>query len=151
MLFEALYVPDGAEPVPETILDEPALVHYVAGLGERSGDLGAIALDTDGPIGACWLRTFTAEDPGYGWVADDVPELSIAVLDRARNRGLGTVLVEAVLHEAATQGIGRVSLSIDPRSPALRLYRRLGFDHVGWEGTSMTMVIETESLGDGRR
>jgi hypothetical protein len=32
------------------------------------------------PIGAAWLRLMPVHDSGYGFVAPDVPELSIAVV-----------------------------------------------------------------------
>lgn len=143
MLHEALYVHDGEDPFPESVLDEPELHHYVADFGERIGDLGVVGFDGERPVGACWLRTLTRGDPGYGWVADDVPELTIAVIEEARSQGLGTILITAVLRSAQEQGVERVSLSVDPRSPALRLYERLGFEPVGRQGTSMTMLGST--------
>jgi hypothetical protein len=42
------------------------------------------------PIGAAWWRFLAAQDPGYGFVADDVPELSLSVerANRAQARYL---------------------------------------------------------------
>ena len=40
-----------------------------------------------------WLRRFTAAEPGYGYVADDVPELSIAVYPEFRRQRVGTLLL----------------------------------------------------------
>ena len=140
MLFEALYVPGGEDPFPQSILDEPAIRHYVADFGSWPGDVGVIGLEDGRPVGACWLRAFAGDDPGYGWVADEVPELTIAVVDDMRGRGLGTLLIETVLQKAAAQGVERISLSVDPRSPAFRLYERLGFEQVGRSGTSVTML-----------
>lgn len=57
---------------------EPDLIHHIRGW-PPDGDTGLVADDAHGsPIGAVWLRYFAAEDPGYGFVAADVPELSIA-------------------------------------------------------------------------
>jgi GNAT superfamily N-acetyltransferase len=140
MLHEAVYVHEGEDPFPESMVDEPELRRYVADFGERIGDMGLVALDGGRLVGACWLRVFPADEPGYGWVADEVPELTIAVTEEARRQGLGTTLVEAVLQMARTRGVDRVSLSVDSRSPARRLYERLGFEPVGWDGTSMTML-----------
>jgi GNAT superfamily N-acetyltransferase len=140
MLYEAVYVHEGEDPIPESIVDEPELSRYVADFGDRTGDLGLVALDGDEPVGACWLRIFPGEESGYGWVADGVPELTIALIGEARRQGLGTALIEEVLEIARTQGVERVSLSVDRRSPARRLYERLGFEPVGGEGTSMTML-----------
>lgn len=140
MLHAAIFVPDGEPEPDESIVDDPGLAHYVIGFGERFGDLGAIAHVGHEPVGACWLRLFPDDAPGYGFVAADVPELSIAVVEGRRDRGLGTELIESTLRMASEVDFELVSLSVDERSPALGLYERLGFEHVGWEGTSMTMV-----------
>ncbi len=59
---------------------ERHLAHYVAGW-PRMYDFGVVASDNDGRLtGAAWARTFTAEDPGYGFVSDEVPEISMAVV-----------------------------------------------------------------------
>ena len=146
MLHLALYVHDGEPPFPESVLDEPQLRHYFEGFGGQPGDLGVVAVDGVRPVGACWLRVFERDDPGYGWVDDDVPELTVAVREGARDRGLGTRLIETVIRRAAARGTTRVSLSVDPRSPALRLYERLGFAQAGREGTSITLVREVPPL-----
>lgn len=140
MLFEALYVHENEERFSRSVLDEPELHRYIAEFGARPGDIGVIAQVSDGPIGACWLRLFHREAPGYGWVADEVPELSVAVVEACRGLGVGTAMIEAALQLTADAGIGRVSLSVDPRSPALRLYQRLGFEVLGRSGTSLTML-----------
>lgn len=140
MLHTALYVPEGEEPFPASVVDHPPLLHYVAGFGDRFGDIAKLARVDEDSVGACWLRLFSAADPGYGFVAADVPELTLAVVPDMRGLGLGTALIESVLHVAAEHDFERVSLSVDERSPALALYERLGFEHVGWEGTSMTMT-----------
>lgn len=143
MLYKALYVHEGEDPFPESILDEPQLGHYFKDFGAAGGDLGVVAFDGEVPVGACWVRAFPRDAPGYGWVDDDVPELTVALTEPAKERGLGTTLIEMVLDHAAAQGVLRVSLSVDPRSPALRLYERLGFEPVGRSGTSITMVRAT--------
>lgn len=140
MLYMAIYVPPGEPPLLESIVEQPELEHYVLDFGARFGDMGVLAVIDDEPVAACWLRLFSAVDPGYGYVSDDVPELSIAVVPQARGRGLGTALIESALSVAAEADFERVSLSVDGRSAALALYERLGFEHVGWEGTSMTMT-----------
>jgi hypothetical protein len=59
---------------------------YLAGW-ERAGDFGVVAHNpTRHPLGAAWYRLFPAEAPGYGFVAPDVPELSIGVLEQARGQ-----------------------------------------------------------------
>lgn len=88
-------------------------------------------------MGAAWLRTFPADDPGFGFVAADVPELAIGVLPAWRGRGIGTRLLRAVVAGAA-----RVSLSVERANPAVRLYVREGFVAVDVGENSMTMVLD---------
>ena len=115
-------------PVDQARAD-PMLRRYVAGWG-RPGDLGTVATADDGttPVGAAWIRTFTAEEPGYAFVDDEVPELAIACVPDVRGRGVGHGLVAAVLDQAAAAGSEAVSLSVRRTNPAAQLvYRDLGF------------------------
>ncbi|NEA32574.1 GNAT family N-acetyltransferase [Streptomyces sp. SID13031] len=105
----------------------------------RRGDFGFIAED-DQPVGAAWARLLTADRPGYGYVADDVPELSVGVSAGQRGRGLGRALLTALIEAAAPYG--RLSLSVEPENQAAELYRSLGFRKVGRSGGSDTMLLE---------
>lgn len=135
----------------------PAIAHYLDGW-PRPGDRGVVgALHEapghddhrhEDPVGAAWYRQFPVDDPGYGWVAADVPELSIAVVPEARGRGVGAALLGALLHDAATQGVECLSLSVDSTNlVAIRLYHRSGFQPVNGRdaGGSHTMVASTEA------
>ena len=77
-LYHAIFIPPGEPPPSRAIVQLPSVRRYVEGWG-REGDSGFVAL-TPEPIGAVWLRLFTAPRGGYGYVADTIPELSIAVL-----------------------------------------------------------------------
>jgi len=115
-------------PVDEARVD-PMLRRYVAGWG-RPGDLGTIAMADDGttPVGAAWIRTFMADEPGYAFVGEAVPELAIACDPDVRGRGVGHRLVAAVLDQAAAAGSEAVSLSVRRANPAAQVvYRDLGF------------------------
>ena len=120
------------------ILARTELAHYVTGW-PRSNDLGVVAT-TEVPVGAAWSRCFTVEDPGYGFVAPDVPELSIAVAEEWRGRGVGRLLLVGLFHRARNAGHDRISLSVEPDNPAIYLYRSLGFEPVGGSGGAMTLV-----------
>ena len=129
---------------PTTSAPSPNSAHYVAGW-PRPGDRGVVA-EAGQPVGAAWLRTFSPEDPGYGFVEAAVPELSVGVVPGWRGRGVGTRLLEALLAQARAQGLAAVSLSVEPDNPALRLYERFGFVAVGDVGGSLTMLLR---LGTG--
>ena len=140
MLYHALFVPSGSEPLPRDIVRDPDIARYVKGWG-KTGDLAFAAIDevTGKPVGAVWIRLFSKQNQGYGFVAEDCPELSIAVLPQYRNRGFGTQLLQHMMAESARL-YSSVSLSVSIDNPAARLYERLGFLTVATDGPSQTMV-----------
>jgi GNAT superfamily N-acetyltransferase len=123
MLYLALFVPLGEPPLPRSVLRDPTIARYVEGWGTRSGDSGLIALVDGAAAGAAWLRCFPASAPGYGFVDERTPELSIAVMPEHRGKGIGSRLLERLL-----QGVNSTSLSCDPGNPSWRMYVRLGFE-----------------------
>ena len=91
---------------------------YVEGWG-RPGDRGLILIDESFPVGAAWYRLFTAARPGYGFLDEETPELTIAVVPSKRGRGFGEELLTALLEQAATDGHTAMSLSVEKDNPAL--------------------------------
>ena len=79
MLYHALFVPEGNPPFPRDIVQQPEIRQYVQDWGQPD-DAGLIALIDDEPVGAAWIRRIKA----YGYVDDDTPELSIAMLPEYR-------------------------------------------------------------------
>ncbi|MEU8255941.1 GNAT family N-acetyltransferase [Micromonospora inaquosa] len=142
MLVEAMnWLPDRNWP-REEILANPALAHYVTGWMQPN-DFGLVAVDpVDRPVGAAWFRYLTAADPGYGYVSDDVPELTIGVVESWRGRGVGRMLLRAVLDTARERGIRTVSLSVERANFAARLYAAEGFRTVESFKDADTMVAE---------
>ena len=113
----------------------------------RAAAASELALDGSGrPIGAAWLRCFTADDPGYGFVADDVPELSIGVVDGWRGRGVGRALLRAVVRSAVEQGAQRISLSVERANRARELYLDEGFVVVEEGRDADTMVLDLAAV-----
>lgn len=134
--------PDREPTSRDQILADPRNWHYVEGW-VRDGDVGVVAVDGDDvPIGAAWLRMFTADDPGYGFVAADVPELSIGVVEPWRGHGVGRVLLRKALDVAAGHGHGRVTLSVERGNRVRDMYLEEGFVVVGSDSDADTMVKE---------
>lgn len=146
MLYEAAFWnPVTPKPEIEEALADPHLASYIEGWG-RTGDLAVIALDVaNQPAGVAWLRRFSPDAPGYGFIDEETPELSIGVRAEYRGKGAGTALMAALLDAARTHGITAVSLSVDPANPSLRLYERFGFVRVGKPGGSWTMRLMLSS------
>lgn len=140
MLYASLHTQGDDEPLEPGIVHSPELSKYVEGWG-RAGDFGYIAVDTLGRrLGSITLRLYAEHNAGYGYVNAATPEMGMAVIEEARGKGLGTLLMQAALDEARQRGIQAVSLSVDPNNAAIRLYRRFGFEEIGMCGTSVTML-----------
>lgn len=142
MLVEATnWSPNQQRRSVEETLSDPQVAHYLDGW-PRAGDFGIVALDRfETRIGACWVRYMPIDDPGYGYVAVDVPELGIAVIPEARNRGVGRALLRRVAREAKRTNVKRLSLSVEQNNPAAQLYRSEGWRTIRSEAGSDTMVL----------
>jgi GNAT superfamily N-acetyltransferase len=127
---------DEVRPPPRPPRLEPEVEGYVASFG-GGADRGLLAHSGATPLGACWIRERGA---GYGYVADGVGELTMAVFPDWRGCGIGRTL----LHDVLKTEIGPLSLSVDPRNPALKLYEQFGFRRVGESGESWTMIRHPE-------
>ena len=126
----------------DEVVADPHNARYLDGW-RRADDFGLVALDRGTPLGAIWARALPAATPGYGYVADDVPELSMAVAPGHRGRGVGSALLVGCLERAGELGWRAVSLSVeDGNTGARRLYERNGFVTVGRNGDSDTMLRE---------
>ena len=113
---------------------------YVEGFG-RAGDGGVIAEAGGEPAGAAWYRLLPAVDAGYGYVADDVPELTIGVAAAYRGQGVAAELLERLKATAAADGFRALSLSVEPDNHARRIYERAGFEPAGGSGGSVTLMV----------
>jgi ribosomal protein S18 acetylase RimI-like enzyme len=140
MLYEAATWRPESQPPLETVLGDPHAARYLSGWG-RSGDAGVVA-EEERPVGAAWFRLLPADEPGYGFVADDVPEVTIGVAPAARGRGIGSQLLEELVEVARAGGHRAISLSVEPDNPARRLYERTGFVRVADDGGAWTMLLE---------
>ena len=139
LVHAAFWRPAGPGGSVEEVLLDPELSHYVRGWPQR-GDLGVIAT-RQRPVGAAWLRFFTADDPGYGFVDAAIPEVSMGVERLSRGRGVGTLLLEALITSSREAGLPALSLSVETDNHARRLYERSGFEQVGSAEGSLTMVL----------
>jgi GNAT superfamily N-acetyltransferase len=114
------------------------LARYVDNWG-RPGDTAVIAIDQGHPVGAAWYRLFSANAPGYGFVDEQTPELSIAVVPSRRKHGVGHELIDGLLARAREDGHAALSLSVEKGSPAVSFYERLGFERVSESEHALTM------------
>jgi ribosomal protein S18 acetylase RimI-like enzyme len=73
-------------------------------------------------------------------VDERTPELTIAVADGFRGRGIGRCLVSTMLAQLQLRRTPQVSLSVEPDNPARHLYERLGFEPLHRDAGAITMV-----------
>ena len=133
MLRHAYYARWASSEIP--------LSRYVEGWG-RTGDAALVAIEGFRPVGAEWYRLFPADEPGYCFVDEATPELSVAVVPSMRGKGHGAELLEALLERARAEGFTQISLSVEPDNPALHLYERHGFECAGETGGALVMLAE---------
>jgi GNAT superfamily N-acetyltransferase len=140
MLVEAVSWAHARSTTRVDVLADPAISRYVEDW-KRPGDSGIVAVDSTGtPIGACWYRLFSADRPGFGYVAPGVPELTLGVVGIWRGEGIGRDLLRSTLSQARQQGHNRLSLSVDRGNFATRLYLAEGFLTVNRGAVADTMV-----------
>jgi GNAT superfamily N-acetyltransferase len=118
---------------------EQPVYRYVQNWGRR-GDAGVIAFTGRNEYGAAWYRLFTAAEPGFAFVDDETPELTIAVVPSHRGKGAGSELLEALLDRARGDGFSRVSLSAEKGQTGF--YERFGFRRHREDDWTVTMVAD---------
>ena len=144
MLLEAFNWTGELKFTREQVLADDHINRYVDGW-PAPGDFGVVATADGTDLGAAWARTLPADRPGYGYVADEVPELSIGVAPASRGQGAGRALLVTLIDAARERGLDRISLSVEPENRAANLYRSLGFVTVGHSGGSETMVLDLDA------
>ena len=142
-LYQAIYLPEGMEPPPRSVVDLPELQVYIADFGTRPGDHGLVAEVEKKVIGAAWCRIMA----DYGHIDNDTPSLAISLLPEYRGLGIGTRLLNDLLLLLQEHGYLRASLSVQKGNPALRLYQRTGFRIVAERGTEYLMLWDSTQRG----
>lgn len=125
-LYEAIFIPEGIEPPPKTIITSPELQVYVERFGASKDDRGLVA-EIDGKIvGAVWVRIMN----DYGHIDDETPSLAISLYKEYRGFGIGTALMKEILALLKEHGYKRVSLSVQKANYAAKMYLKVGFEIV---------------------
>jgi GNAT superfamily N-acetyltransferase len=117
---------------------EIPLSAYVDGWG-RKGDTALIAIEEGHRLGAGWFRLFTAAAPGYGFVDEETPELTIAVVPGRRGEGIGHELLHGLIARAEADGYPALSASVQRNHPEVHIFEETGFEPVAGTEHSLTM------------
>lgn len=122
-LYEAIFIPEGVEPPPKSIIYRPELQVYFSKFGSIEHDISLVA-DIDGEIvGVVWVRIMN----DYGHIDDKTPSFAISVLKDYRGNGIGTVLMKEMLSILKARGYEQASLSVQKANFAVNMYLKLGF------------------------
>ena len=138
-LYQAIYLPEGVEPPPRSVVDLPELQVYIRDFGKQPADHCLVAELEEKVVGAAWSRIM--ED--YGHIDNDTPSLAISLLPEYRRLGIGTRLLNGLLLLLRENGYRRASLSVQKENPALRLYQRAGFRIAAKKGTEYLMLWDS--------
>lgn len=135
-LYEAIFIPQGVEPPPRSIIEQDDLQVYVRGFGDDPHDHCLVA-EVDGKIaGAVWVRIMD----DYGHVDDQTPSLAISLYKEYRGQGIGTQLLHQMMDLLRKEKYAQVSLSVQKENYALRMYQKAGFKIVEDRGDEVLMV-----------
>ena len=124
LTYAASMTPGGHSNIADA-KNNASLAWYVCNW-KRATDFGVIAEEAGVFLGAVWARLLEGS-PQSSKVATKVePEVAIAVLPEHQNRGLGLLLIQALIAQARLK-VPVLVLSVREENPAVRLYERLGF------------------------
>ena len=137
-LYEAIFIPEGTNPPPKSIIKNEELQIYIRDFGMFPDDKCLVA-EIDGKIvGAVWSRIMN----DYGHVGDGIPSLAISLYKEFRNKGIGTELLRQMLQLLRHEGYANVSLSVQKENYAKNMYVKAGFAVVKETEEEYIMVCE---------
>ena len=135
-LYEAIFIPEGADVPPKSVIENDDLQVYICDFGIAPDDR-CLVVECDGKVvGAVWSRIMD----DYGHIDDRTPSLAISLYKEYRNRGIGSELLDRMLDLLRQDGYRQVSLSVQKANYALRMYQLAGFEVVEDRGEEVLML-----------
>ena len=135
-LYEAIFVPEGVEPPPISIVNAPELQVYIRNFGTQKSDKALVAEVDNKVIGAVWVRIMN----DYGHVDDQTPSFAISLYKEYRGRGIGTSMMKEMLAILKLSGYKQASLAVQKANYAVKMYCNVGFEIVGENEEEYIMV-----------
>ncbi len=136
-LYEAIFVPEGMDKPPKSIIKQPELQVYIAGFG-KADDWCLVAEVKEKVVGAVWGRIMN----DYGHIDDKTPSLAISLYEEYRHFGIGTSLMRAMLQLLKDKGYKQTSLSVQKANYAVNMYKKEGFQVVDENEEEYIMVYQ---------
>lgn len=141
-LYNAIFIPEGAEKPPRNIIQNAELQVYIKGFGTREGDYCLAAESDDKVVGACWTRIMN----DYGHIDDETPSFAISVLEEYRGKGIGTELMRKMLALLKSNGYKRASLAVQKANYAVKMYKNVGFEIVDENEQEFIMAADLKGV-----
>lgn len=135
-LYEAIFIPQGVEPPPRSIINNDELQVYIKDFGEKPDDRCLIAEADEKIVGAVWVRIM--ED--YGHIDDETPSFAISLYREYMGHGIGTALIVKMLELLRESGYKKASLAVQKENYAVKMYKKVGFEVVGENAEEYIMV-----------
>lgn len=123
-LYDAIYLPEGVEPPPFSIVEQPELRLYYENFGTKPDDYCLCAEVGGKRVGAVWVRVMD----DYGHIDNDTPSFAISLKKEYRGHGIGTELMRQMLLLLRDKGYKRASLAVQKENYAVRMYKKVGFE-----------------------
>ena len=124
-LYEAIFIPEGADKPLRSVIKQPELQVYIADFG-KAYDWCLVAEIEERIVGAVWARIMK----DYGHIDDETPSIAISLYKEYRNLGIGTALMRAMLELLKDKGYKQASLSVQKANYAVHMYKKAGFEVV---------------------
>ena len=135
-LYEAIFIPEGVEPPPRSIVDAPELQVYIENFGTQIHDKALVAEIDNKVIGAVWVRIMN----DYGHIDDETPSFAISLYREYRGMGIGTEMMKAMLAILKDRGYRQASLAVQKANYAVKMHRKVGFEIVGENEQEYIMI-----------
>jgi GNAT superfamily N-acetyltransferase len=111
---------------------------YVDGWG-RPGDTALIAMEGGHRVGAAWFRLFRRAAPGYGFVDEQTPEVTIVVVPSRQGQGIGKLLLSGLIDRARGDAYRALSVSVERGAAEVAAFEGEGFEQV--EETNHAVIL----------
>lgn len=140
-LYEAIFIPEGVQPPPKSIIQQPELQVYVEEFGKKD-DYCLVAESDNKIIGAVWVRIMS----DYGHIDNNTPSLAISLYNEFRGHGIGSALLDSILSLLKSENYKKVSLSVQKENYAYGMYLKAGFEVVNENNEEYIMVCDLRKI-----
>lgn len=135
-LYEAIFIPEGMEVPPRSVISLPELQTYIKDFGLLKDDFTLVAEIEKQIVGAVWVRIIN----DYGHIDSSTPSLAISLYKDYRKHGIGIAMMKEMLNLLRNHGYKSVSLSVQKANYAAKMYQKLGFKIVNENKDEWIMI-----------